>query len=76
MTLPKPSPTSSQSCGWRRAYAEAPEIFAAFAQAEDPDGLAIEALREEACFSVNGPYTSSCNASDSPMIALSGVRSS
>ncbi|MDP6129217.1 MAG: class I SAM-dependent methyltransferase [Planctomycetota bacterium] len=50
MTLPKPSPTSSHSCGWRRAYAEAPEIFAAFAQAEDPDGLAIEALREEACF--------------------------
>ncbi len=29
---------------WRRIYAEAPEVFEAFAQAEDPEGRVIEAL--------------------------------
>ncbi len=33
---------------WRRIYAEAPEVFAAFARAEDPEGRVAEALRRRA----------------------------
>ena len=35
---------SNYPCGWQWAYAESPETFDAFAQAEDPDGLAVAAL--------------------------------
>lgn len=33
---------------WRRIYADAPEVFAAFARAEDPDGRIADALGERA----------------------------
>jgi len=36
--------------GWRRAYREAPELFDAFARAEDPDGVVAAALRRRAGF--------------------------
>lgn len=33
---------------WRRIYGEAPEVFEAFARAEDPEGRVAEALRRRA----------------------------
>lgn len=35
---------------WRRIYGEAPEVFEAFARAEDPEGEVIEALARHGAF--------------------------
>jgi ubiquinone/menaquinone biosynthesis C-methylase UbiE len=45
VATPQPSQPSPEPCGWIRAYNEAPEVFNAFAAAEDPDGLATRKLR-------------------------------
>ncbi len=41
---------SHYPCGWQWAYAESPGTFDAFSRAEDPDGLAIDALLSHANF--------------------------
>jgi len=64
---------------WNRAYREAPEIFDAFTRAEDPDGLVVRRLLEEAALggrrileigSGTGRYTEALAAGTEFYIAL------
>lgn len=44
--MPDADRTHASSEGWTRAYREAPEVFDAFARAEDPEGRVVGRLRE------------------------------